>query len=269
MTVWTRVGQIGTVGAAVGDLFQRWRWAPFLLSQGRMMTILRTVLALLIVVSIVEAGPPPLVIERFISADDALESGHFQGSYTLMVSSVVAKGDGSSKKTTDMELIVEIGGEGEENRRLVRLLVDGEDRTERNRDKLESGAEDGDDHDEGDDDFLIPFGNDAVRFAFGPAVTAGGHIEMTFEPAKGHEDDDGITRGSMAWDEKTQDPLWLELDVFEPPKPLRELKVRMEFERVGEGVYMSRMVTDGRVKILLMKRIFHMEMTVSDVESAG
>ena len=65
------------------------------------------------------------------------------------------------------------------------------------------------------------------------------------------------------------DPLWLDLDVLETSKPLRELKVRMEFERIGEGVYMSRMVSDGRVKVLLMKRNFHMEMVVSDLEPAG
>jgi len=61
---------------------------------------------LLLAVSVVEASPPSAVIGRFNSADDALESGHFQGSYTLVISSVVAKADGSSKESPDMEMVV-------------------------------------------------------------------------------------------------------------------------------------------------------------------
>lgn len=233
--------------------------------------IFRTVLALLSMISILEASPPAEVIERLNGAENALESGNFLGSYTIEVSTVVAKADGSKKKTTDMEMTLEIEGGGEERRRLVLFLVDGEDQTEKNREELESPPEeDGDDPDEegGGDDFLAPFGGDLGRFVFGPAAPHGAHVEMTFKPASGHEGDDGITSGTMAWSKNSLDPLWLDMEVLEPEKPMRELKVRMEFKRVGETVYMSRMVTDGRVKLLLMKRDFHMEMLVRDIESA-
>ena len=237
-----------------------------------MKMIIRIALAILSLISILEATPPAEVIERLSGAEAALESGNFVGSYTLSVSTVVAKADGSSKKTSDMEMTVEIEEGGEERRYLNRFLVDGEDQTEKNREGLESPPEENDDDqdgEEGSDDFLTPFGEDVGRFVFGKASDVGAHVEMTFEPARGHEEDNGITSGTMAWSKDSLIPLWLEMEVLEPKKPMRELKARMEFQPAGEAVYMSRMVTDGRVKLLLMKRNFHMEMVVRDLEEGG
>ncbi len=230
-----------------------------------MMTLLRFVFALLMISSMVEAALPLEVAERFSAAQDSLEKDQFRGAYTVEISSVVAKPDGSAKNATDLEMSVEVDAEGQELRRLIRFIIDGEDQTEKHREDLESEQDEGNGDGEGDDDFVVPFGDDADHFSFAQARVVGGHIEMTFEPALGHEHDGNLTRGTLAWDEATLDPLWIEMDVLKPPKPLRELRVRMDFERVGDGVYMNRMVTDGRVKVLLMKRNFHMEMTVSDL----
>lgn len=229
----------------------------------------RIVLALFSIISCLEASPPADVTERLSGAETALDSGQFVGSYSLGVSTVVTKADGSSKKTTDMEMAVEIE-EGEvERRRLIRFLVDGEDRTENNREELETPPkEESDDDEDGEgDDFLAPFGDDVGRFVFGPAKPHGTMVEMAFKPAPGHEGDVGITSGVLAWSGDSLDPLWLEMEVLDPHKPMRELKVRMEFRRVGEILYMSRMVTQGKVKLLLMKRSFRMEMLVRDVEA--
>ena len=212
-----------------------------------------------------EAALPQSVARRFAEAHDSLESGVFRGSYTLTIKSFVAKEDGSKKTTSDVEIAVEVSADGVERRHLVRLITDGKNRTEENRKDIEDQSDEGKDGGD-DEDFLLPFANDATRFIFGFTVNAGVHAESTFEPAPGHEDDDGMTTGKMAWDQATLDPLWIEVDVLKPPKPLRELKVRMEFERVGERVYLTRMVTDGRVKVLLMKRNFHMEMTILDLD---
>ncbi len=237
-----------------------------------MKVILRTTLALFSIISFLEASPPAVVAERLNGAENALESGHFVGSYSVDVKSVVAKENGSSRKTTDMEMAVEVDGVGKERWHLVHFIEDGKDTTEKNRKDLESDFEDDEDDDadeEEDEDFLVPFGPEASRFVFGPATKVGEHMEMTFEPARDHEGDNGITRGTMAWNESSLDPLWVDMEVLEPEKPLREFKVRMEFKRAGEQVYLSRMVTDGRVKILLLKRNFRMEMVIRDIKTAG
>lgn len=230
------------------------------------MKIVRRFIWVLILISgVAWAEPPSIVAERFHSAQEVLESDQFVGSYTVQLNSVVEKADGSANVTTAMVMAIEVQPGGEKSRHLESLIVNGEDRTEKNREKMEAGADDDGADDEEDEDFLMPFGADAGRFEFGPANAVDGRIEMTFAPAKGHEKDKGISRGLMAWDAGTQDPLWLELDVVRAPKPMKALKVKMEFVRLDEVIFMNRMVTDGRVKVLLMKRNFHMEMTFSDL----
>ena len=183
----------------------------------------------------------------------------------MTVSTLVAKENGSSKQATDMELDVAISGDGEIRRQLVRFLAAGEDRTETQREELEAVPEEDGNR---ENDFVAPFGEDSRRFVFGPAVFAGDEAEMAFEPAPGHEHDSGMTRGALAWSRGSNDPLWLIMTVNKPEKPLRELIVRMEFARAGETLYVRRLITQGRAKVLLMKRRFRMEMTMTEVHPA-
>jgi len=192
----------------------------------------------------------------------------FRGSYTMTIMSSISKPGGDPQEATEVEWRVEVDPEGAEDRRLIRMMVDGEDLTEKKRKKLEGRKAD-DDEKGGDIDVLSPFGEHAHRFVFGPARTVGDRVEMGFEPAEGHEEFEGISRGSAAWDATTLDPIWLAMEAVRPPKPLREIRMRMEFERVGEGVYLRRLTTEGKAKVLLMKREFQMEMTVSDLVPLG
>lgn len=230
-----------------------------------MKMVVHCVAAAWLIPCVVSAALPEDVVERFTAAQDAIDSKFFRGSYTMTVSSSVAKPEGGSRQTTDMEWSVDVDPSGVESRRLSSFIENGEDVTEKKRQKFEDrNAENGDEEGE-DEDFLSPFGDDSDRYLFGSPQKIDGRMELSFEPARGHEEDEGITRGSMAWDAMTLDPLWLAIEVLEPPKPLRKLMMRLEFERVGDGVYLKRMITDGRAKVLLMKRVFHLEMEVSDV----
>jgi hypothetical protein len=44
--------------------------------------------------------------------------------------------------------------------------------------------------------------------------------------------------------------------------------MRLEFQQIGEQLFLSRIVTDGLAKILLLKREFHMEMHFDDISWA-
>ena len=45
--------------------------------------------------------------------------------------------------------------------------------------------------------------------------------------------------------------------------------MRMEFDRIDGEVFMSRLVTDGLAKILLLTREFHMDVRFNDISPAA
>ncbi len=234
-----------------------------------MMIVFRCMFVVCLIPCFVSAELPKAVAERFAAAQDSIDNEEFRGSYSLSILSRVKKPGDDPGETNEMEWDVTVDPTGEEARRLERYTVDGKDVTEKKRKKFEGRTNDADDDEEADEGFLSPFGEHADSYLFGSPQVIGDRIEISFEPARGHEEEKGITRGSMAWGAASLDPLWLAMEILDPPKPVRELKMRLEFERVGTGVYLKRMVTDGRAKVLLMKRDFHMEMTVSNLAPAG
>jgi len=230
---------------------------------------LRLCFSLLMISTFVGAAPPPEVLERVSGALNALDSRSFRGSYTMSVDSVISKKDGSSKKSTEMEIKVEVDAGAREHRHLLRFISNGKDESKKQRKKIEAEAKDAEkSDDEQEEDFLLPTKRTQERFQFGIPVKEAGRVVMEFQPAQGHEKDDGICRGHLAWEETSLDPLWIEADVIKPPKPMREFHLRMEFKRIGDLLVMHRMSTEGRVKILLMKRNFHMEMRFDDIRVA-
>jgi hypothetical protein len=92
---------------------------------------------------------------------------------------------------------------------------------------------------------------------------------MTFEPAPGHEADKNIARGTIAWDAESLEPRWMEMEALHPPRPLKELRMRLEFDRIEGEVFTSRLVTDGLAKILLLTREFHMDLRFDDIRPAS
>jgi hypothetical protein len=92
---------------------------------------------------------------------------------------------------------------------------------------------------------------------------------MTFEPAPGHEADKNIARGTIAWDAESLEPRWMEMEALHPPRPLKELRMRLEFDRIEGEVFTSRLVTDGLAKILLLTREFHMDLRFVDIRPAS
>jgi hypothetical protein len=51
----------------------------------------------------------------------------------------------------------------------------------------------------------------------------------------------------------------------DPPAVLQEMTFRFEIARLGEALYVRRMVMDGVGGILFIKRRFHAEMEVTEI----
>ncbi len=211
------------------------------------------------------SGLPSEVAGRLENAISFDESNDFAGTYRITISSVVQKPNGKSREESLIEANVIHRGDGTTQRSLLKYVEDGTDVTEKKRAKFES--EEGE-RGEDDEDLAEPFGDAADRYHFGAVESRGSTKVVTFEPASGHEDDEDIARGAIAWDEDSLQPQWLEMEAIHPPKPLKELRLKMEFVEIDDDLFMSHLVTDGLAKILLLKREFHMEMRFDDISRA-
>lgn len=217
------------------------------------------------------SGLPPEVADRLDSVV-ALDEDDFVGSYRITISSVVQKPNGKGREESLIEAEVVNLANGATQRRLVKYIEEGADVTEKKRKKFEDGEggrpEDRD-RDDDDQDLASPFGDTANRYRFSEPKREGSTVTMRFEPAPGWEDDESVARGTVAWDSRSLDPLWLDMTAVHPPKPLKDLHMRMRFEKVANELFMSRMVTDGLAKILLLKREFHVEIQFDDIRPEG
>jgi len=218
------------------------------------------------------SGLPPEVEDRLENAISFDEADDFVGSYRITISSVIQKPNGRSRKESLIEANVVHRGDGSTRRSLLKYIEEGADVTEEKRAEFESEEggrrkEDGDD--DGNTDLADPFGDAADRYRFGETESRGSTEVITFEPASGHEDDEDIARGAIAWDGENLEPRWLEMESVHPPKPLKKLRLRMEFVEIDDGLFVSRLVTDGLAKILLLKREFHAEIRFDDIRPAA
>lgn len=214
------------------------------------------------------AGLPPEVADRLENAV-SLDDGEFVGAYRITISSVVQKPNGKSREESLIEAEVVNQGDGVTRRRLLKYIEDGSDVTEKKRGKFESEEGGRPDDGEDDEDLANPFGRTAKKYRFGAPEIRGTTAVVEFEPAAGHEEDEDIARGVIAWDKESFEPRWLEMAAVHPPKPLKELRLRMEFEEIGNDLFMSRLMTDGLAKILLLKREFHVEIHFEDIRPAS
>jgi len=212
------------------------------------------------------SGLPPEVTDRLENVIAFDEENDFVGSYRITISSLIQKPNGKSREESLIEAEVIKDGGGETQRRLIKYIEDGTDVTEKKRTKFEREEESREDDD--GDDLADPFGDAADSYLYGSVESRGATKVIPFEPAPGNEDDDDMSRGSIAWDAESLEPRWLEMEAVDPPIPLKELRMRMEFQQIGDQLFLSRMVTDGLAKILLLKREFQMEIRFDDISPA-
>ena len=214
------------------------------------------------------SGLPPEVTDRLENVIAFDEENDFVGAYRVTISSVVQKPNGKSREESLIEADVIHRGDGGARRSLLKYIEDGADVTEKNRTKFES-EEEGREKDGDDTDLADPFGDAADRYRFSAVNSRDSTEVIRFEPARGHEEDEDIARGAIAWDAKSLVPRWLEMEAVHPPKPLKELRFRMEFVEIDDDLYVSQLVTDGLAKILLLKREFHVEIRFDDIHPAA
>ncbi|MEW6336861.1 MAG: hypothetical protein ACOY3Y_01105 [Acidobacteriota bacterium] len=219
-------------------------------------------------------APPRVTGVRVAEAFKVLEEREGPLSYTLAVRSVVSKTDGSDRKESESLEALTRDAKGATTVKVLKATREGRDVTaEAQRDRDERlAAEASARHDGGDEisvGLVLPTGEDAGRFEFGPATRVGSLLTTSFRPTPAHRGDENIAEGTLAWDPTTHDPAWLEAVPVDLPRGASELKIRFEFARAGGLLYPARTVTDGVGGILWIKRRFQAEIAISDLRAGN
>jgi hypothetical protein len=233
---------------------------------------------LLLLIATFTSTAPGIVVAEGIPEDVAvnLETADFPGlldafvgSFTLTTDTVIWKPNKGDRHEVKTVVDVTRSPNGTVDRRLVRVLKDGEDVTDKRRKKVEkelAKANKVNDEDHGEDDMVTPFGESADRYEFGTRQIEGDTVTLAFEPKADHADEEGMARGTVAWNLQTLDPLWVEMTAITPPKLMKELSLRTEFARSGDLLFINQLDTRGVVKVLFLTREFVMDMRVSDLK---
>lgn len=235
-----------------------------------------TVLAVSLAVP-AQAAPPPEVLARLGAALHALDEASFVGAYTLTVEATVSTTAG---KATDTELTVfEVTSPagGPQAQRVVRAEKNGKDVTaeaqadaEKEKDAgQKEKQEEGEGKQEVSFGFRLPHGDDARHYVFHAAECGETACTAAFAPTKAARKEKGLASGRLAWNPASGDPLWIEMAPGALPTGVKELTVRIEFDRAGELLYPARTVTDGVGGVLFIKRAFHARTAVTDLVVNG
>jgi hypothetical protein len=227
---------------------------------------------LLVAGSTVAGEIPPevmAVIDRAVYLD---ESDEFVGSYTLTMMQAIQKRSGKGRSQSDLVWQVSRRADGSVEERLTSLKRNGREVSDEKRAEFEKEWLAPDESDSGKT-FSIEleiFSSDTLDlYEIGEPLVFGDVVTVTFGPRPAHRKDEGICEGTLAWDRSSLEPLWVDLAVLKPPKPVRELRIRYEYARDGDLVYVGRTETHGWGKLLFFSREFEDVMTFGDVRSGA
>lgn len=230
-----------------------------------------------LVAAVAGAVPPEATTRRLEAALESLDKDSFAGSYRLTTRAVVAKPDGSEREDTldVMDIRQQRGAEPEVV--VVSATENGKDVAAKRREELakQQAARDKKKPKEKDEEggsisasMRLPLGKDLALFEFGPTRAEAGVLVAGFAPRPSARKEDSITQGTLAWDEASGDPLWLEATYVDPPTGVKELAMRFEIGRQGDVLYLRRTTTKGVGGMLWIKRTFDLEMTITDLAPA-
>jgi hypothetical protein len=239
----------------------------------------------MLVGAVAGAAPPEDTTRRLEMALKALDKETFAGTYRITTKSVVSKPDGSARedRLDVMEITQPAGGEAEVT--VVSATENGQDvttkrresvakqRAKQEKEKQEKEKQEKEKQEKKDEEgsfsasMRLPLGEDLVLFELGP-TKGSGVLTASFAPLRSARKEKNMTQGTLAWDETSGDPLWIEASYVDPPTGLKEMVLRLEIGREGDILHLRRTVTRGVGGLLWIKRAFDVEMTISDLTPA-
>ena len=247
------------------------------------------------------ASTPSVETLRIIDAAVVLmDERDLYADYTVEVSSVRSKPDGSDRKSDVVEFAVQKRGAGLPDVRLLRHDRDGEDHTEPSLERIAEIRRDAADGDESERElrwtigealglrpprwvrFLahMVLGEDWDRFnlrlpgererdtyEFTPLSSEADGCIAAFQPTPEHRKDVNIVRGRFAWDCESGMPLWVEANAISLPVFVREMSLRLDFNHRDDIPYTRVLIARGMGGFLFFFRRFETGVKIDDVRA--
>ncbi len=226
------------------------------------------------------ADPPAETLEHLDQALHFLAREGPARSATVGIRTSISKPDGSDAEEQVRTMSVTINDDGEIDSTVIQVLQDGVDVTDdeeaqssfgkpsdEEAESIESAEDDGDDGGSFSIAMSLPAGDDLADYRFGETRTSGAAHVADFEPVSGksRKERTKLSRGRLAWDPTTLDPLWVEFVPSRNPRFVTSMACRMDFTRTDPWLYPDRTTVDGTGGVLLYKRRMVFEMTLGDV----
>ncbi len=223
------------------------------------------------------AAPPQRTLERFEEALRFFDGGDHGTTYTARSNVVISKPNGSDREEQLRVTEVVVSADGERTSTTLQVVQDGVDVTDDEEAQVAFGKASGEESAEAEGEaegggfnlsLTLPFGEDAAAYTIGDAVLEGGQMVAEFGPAPGHDKDDGISTGKLAWHADSGEPAWVRFTFVRNPRFVKSMASLLEFTVDGDRIYPSRSYTEGVGGFLLFKRRMELDVTIEGVRAA-
>lgn len=250
-------------------------------------SIISSVLILVLAAPVFATTPPEKTRSLTKKALEYLNKG-FVGSYHQTVRIIIAKPSGADREEQLSIQEVTRKGDGTKEERVIYAEEDGKDVTEAERAIAEKNALDKKKKDSktagsettgkekqekgvhiGISDDCLPLGESTEYFSFEDSPVRDGVAIVSFQPLPQYRKKKGITKGRLAWDSNTLEPLWLETEMVSTPFGISQLSMRFDFARSGENIFTKNISIKGLGGLFFMKRTFDLTLTVDDLRPAS
>ncbi len=216
------------------------------------------------------ATPPEEVLDALDKGLNALSDPEVVQSYQLSTAGSYEKLNGESRSTFRSITKIIPGPDGQVTTETIMAEHDGEDVTEKGKERESKHGKDDDDGEHGSVSFELtpPCGDDLASYEYGESVAEGARMRANFTP-KETASGKGLAHGTVWWDPATGKPTKLQFVPVKNPQFIQTLSTMLFFGSTGGLAHISRVVSSGQGGIPGFKRKFALEMVFDQVLPAG
>jgi hypothetical protein len=206
------------------------------------------------------AAPPDQVLERLSGALSLLEKADVPTSYLVDTRFTVADSGGKALQTSEiLERVYLTPGEPARRER-ISSKTSGADPDATSSASRRAGS--------GEPapawKLVFPVGEDRASFEFGPDRAEGNNLVCDFFPIEKGKAKDGLTRGTIAWDPRSNLPLSLSATPIRNPPFTYELSIAFSFSALASFAYPAAFSFSGEGGFLFIRRRFDARSTISE-----
>jgi len=206
------------------------------------------------------AAPPDLVLERLSGALSLLEKAEVPTSYLIATRFTLADSGGKALQTSEILERVYLEPGELARREQISRKTSGSDPDATSSASRRAGS--------GEPapawKLVFPVGEDRAAFEFGPDRAEGSILVCDFFPAVKGKAKDTLTRGTIAWDPRSNLPVRLTATPIRNPPFTSELNIAFDFSALAGFAYPAAVSFSGEGGFLFIRRRFDARSTISE-----